>query len=122
MARNTRRRWRQATICSTSGWARWDAADRHIQLQHRPHPHPHLIVLEIEFWQLHLQAKEPLTVWHRLMRSAVFADFTAVRRAFGAADYVAPYTIFDIGGKREINARQARVLAQRFGVSAAAFI
>lgn len=53
-----------------------------------------------EFWELHPQAKEPLVVWHRLMRSAAFADFNAIRKTFPAADYVAPYTIFDIGGNK----------------------
>jgi len=46
------------------------------------------------------------------MRSVALADFLAVRRTFGSADYVAPYN----------NARQARALAQRFGVTAAVFI
>ena len=53
-----------------------------------------------EFWELHLPAKEPLAVWYRLMRSAVFADFNALRKTFPAADYVAPCTIFDIGGNK----------------------
>ena len=53
-----------------------------------------------EFWQIHPAAKEPLMVWHRLMKSAAFADFNAIRKTFGAADYVAPFTVFDVGGNK----------------------
>jgi mRNA interferase HigB len=53
-----------------------------------------------EFWSIHPTAKEPLAAWHRVMRSAVFADFNAIRKAFGTADYVAPYTVFDVGGNK----------------------
>ena len=53
-----------------------------------------------EFWARHPPAKEPLAVWYRLMRSTVFADFNAIRGTFPAADYVAPYTVFDIGGNK----------------------
>ena len=53
-----------------------------------------------EFWELHPPAKGPLAAWFRLMRSAVFADFNAIRKTFAAADYVVPYTVFDIGGNR----------------------
>jgi mRNA interferase HigB len=34
------------------------------------------------------------------MERSTFADFNAIKRTFGAADYVAPYTIFDVGGNR----------------------
>jgi mRNA interferase HigB len=53
-----------------------------------------------EFWELHPQAKEPLAAWFRLMERNEFADFNAVKGTFGAADYVAPYTIFDVGGNK----------------------
>ena len=53
-----------------------------------------------EFWQLHPLAKEPLAAWYRLVRSAAFVDFNAVRKTFPAADYVRPYTIFDVGGNK----------------------
>jgi mRNA interferase HigB len=53
-----------------------------------------------DFWEVHALAKEPLAVWFRLMRSAIFADFGAVRKTFGSADYVSPYTIFDVGGNK----------------------
>jgi mRNA interferase HigB len=53
-----------------------------------------------EFWQIHPQAKEPLSAWFRVMERSTFADLNAIKRTFGAADYVAPYTIFDVGGNR----------------------
>jgi mRNA interferase HigB len=51
-----------------------------------------------EFWEIHLQARDPLSAWFRVMERSKFADFIAIKRTFGAADYVAPYTVFDIGG------------------------
>ena len=53
-----------------------------------------------EFWETHSAAKGPLTTWFRLMKSSHFADFGAIKRTFGAADYLAPYTIFDMGGNK----------------------
>src|ERR1044071_4139507 len=53
-----------------------------------------------EFWELYPPAKGPLSVWYRVMRSAAYADFNAIRRTFPAADYVAPFTVFDIGGNK----------------------
>ena len=53
-----------------------------------------------EFWQIHSPAKEPLTAWFRLMESTDFADFNAIRKTFGAADYLSPFAIFDIGGNK----------------------
>jgi len=34
------------------------------------------------------------------MEQTRFADFHAIRTAFPAADYAAPFTIFDIGGNK----------------------
>jgi mRNA interferase HigB len=53
-----------------------------------------------EFWEIHAQAKEPLSAWFRVIRHSKFADFNAIKGTFGAADYVAPYTVFDIGGNK----------------------
>ena len=53
-----------------------------------------------EFWEVHSAAKGPLTAWFRVMQSTDFADFNAIRKTFGAADYVAPYTVFDVGGNK----------------------
>src|ERR1700730_19015322 len=53
-----------------------------------------------EFWEIHPQAKEPLLAWVRLLERTDFADFNAVKNTFGTADYVSPYTIFNIGGNK----------------------
>ena len=53
-----------------------------------------------EFWEIHPQAKAALCAWFRVMEQTRFVDFKAVKGAFPAADYVAPFTIFDIGGNK----------------------
>jgi mRNA interferase HigB len=53
-----------------------------------------------EFWERHPSAREPLSAWFRLMESTHFSEFGAIKRTFGAADYVAPYTVFDTGGNK----------------------
>jgi len=53
-----------------------------------------------EFREIHPQAKDPLSAWFRVMERSKFADFNAVKGTFGAADYVAPYTIFNVGGNK----------------------
>ena len=53
-----------------------------------------------DFWEIHPQAKAPLSAWFRVMEQTRFADFNAIRASFPAADYVAPFTIFDIGGNK----------------------
>src|SRR4051812_29562522 len=52
-----------------------------------------------EFWETHPAAKGPLAVWFQLMQSN-YGDFNQIRRTFGAADYFAPFTIFDVGGNK----------------------
>lgn len=53
-----------------------------------------------EFWEQFPAAKEPLSAWYALMARSSFAEFNAVKRTFGAADYVAPYTVCDVGGNK----------------------
>lgn len=53
-----------------------------------------------EFWDKHPQAKEPLSAWFRVVSQSRFSDFNAVKATFGAADYVAPFTVFDVGGNK----------------------
>src|SRR5882724_3083753 len=53
-----------------------------------------------EFWEIHPPAKEPMTAWHGLLESHDFLDFHQIRATFGAADYLAPFTIFDVGGNK----------------------
>lgn len=54
----------------------------------------------IAFWSRHPDAQAPLTAWHQLMEAGEFADFHALRTTFAAADYVAPFTVFNIGGNK----------------------
>lgn len=53
-----------------------------------------------EFWESRPQAKEPLAAWFRIMEHSTFAAFGAVKAAFRTADYVAPFTVFNIGGNK----------------------
>ena len=52
----------------------------------------------IEFWQKQPDAKIPMEAWYRVVKNTCFANFNDVRRAFNSADYVAPYTVSDVGG------------------------
>ena len=54
----------------------------------------------VEFWTKYPDAKGPLEAWYRIMRREVFADFNALRKTFGSADYVDPFTVFNIGGNK----------------------
>ena len=60
----------------------------------------HIISLKIlrEFWRRHPEAEQPLRNWHSVAERSRFADFADLRESFGSADYVAPYTVFDVGG------------------------
>jgi mRNA interferase HigB len=53
-----------------------------------------------EFWEIHPQAKQPLLAWFRVVERSRFTNLNAIKKTFRAADYVAPYTIFDVGGNR----------------------
>ena len=51
-----------------------------------------------DFWQFHAQAKVPLSAWFRTISRSAFRDFNELRRTFPSADYVAPFTVFNVGG------------------------
>lgn len=34
------------------------------------------------------------------MESAIFEDFSNLKKIFGSADYVSPFTVFNIGGNK----------------------
>jgi mRNA interferase HigB len=53
-----------------------------------------------DFWEIHPQAKAPLCAWCRIVEHGSFSDFNTLKATFGAADYVAPYTLFNVGGNR----------------------
>ena len=53
-----------------------------------------------EFWEKRPPARSSLTAWFRLIELGNFENFHAIKRVFGSVDYVAPYTIFDVGGNK----------------------
>lgn len=53
-----------------------------------------------DFWEVHPSAENPLAAWYRVLERSTFTNFNAPKRAFGATDYVAPFSIFDIGGSK----------------------
>ena len=64
-----------------------------------------------EFWQKHPEAEKLLSERHSIVEHAEFRDSNHVREFFNSADYVPPYTIFDVGGN---NYRLAVIVRYRF--------
>lgn len=60
----------------------------------------HIISLKAlqSFWKKHPSAEAPMRYWHTLVEQTKFRDFHHVKQVFGSADYVSPYTIFDVAG------------------------
>jgi mRNA interferase HigB len=50
------------------------------------------------FWIKHRAAQTPLEAWFRIVRKLSPATFSEIKRTFNSVDYVAPYTVFDVGG------------------------
>ena len=50
------------------------------------------------FRQKHPEAENVLREWHSVLEQVEFRDFNHVRELFSSADYVPPFTIFDVGG------------------------
>ena len=74
----------------------------------------HIISLKMlrKFWQKHPEAEQSLRNWHAVAEHSRFVDFRDLRQCFGSADYVAPYTVFDVGGN---NYRVIAVVRYRAG-------
>jgi mRNA interferase HigB len=51
-----------------------------------------------DFWERHPKARSPLESWYQIAKHAQWESFADVRKAFGAADQVGRFTVFDIGG------------------------
>ena len=51
-----------------------------------------------DFWREHPAAEGVLRHWHSIAETAVFDAFNDLLRQFQSADYVAPYTVFNVGG------------------------
>jgi mRNA interferase HigB len=60
----------------------------------------HIISLKMlrDFWTKHPEAEQPLRNWHTVAEHSRFTDFADLKKSFGGADYVKPYTVFDVGG------------------------
>lgn len=52
------------------------------------------------FAQRHPDSRSPLKAWKQNMESNNFTNFIELKRTFGSADYVKPYTIFNISGNK----------------------
>lgn len=74
----------------------------------------HIISLKMlrDFWRKHPEAEQPLRNWHSVAEHSRFVEFADLRLTFGSADYVAPYTVFDVGGN---NYRVIAVVRYRDG-------
>jgi mRNA interferase HigB len=51
-----------------------------------------------DFWTKHTSAKNALLAWYRIVDASDFANFSALKKTFNTADYVPPYTVFDVAG------------------------
>jgi mRNA interferase HigB len=45
-------------------------------------------------------AGNALDYWYRVAKRATWASFAEVKQPFNAADFVAPFVVFDIGGNK----------------------
>ena len=54
----------------------------------------------MDFWARHQRAKKPLEAWKTLVEKNAFNHFAHLKQTFGAVDYAAPDTIFDVGGNK----------------------
>ena len=73
----------------------------------------HIISIKMlrEFWKRHPEAESVLREWRSVVEHVEFRDFNHVRIFFNSADYVPPYTVFDIGGN---NYRLVVIVRYRF--------
>jgi len=60
----------------------------------------HIISLKMlrDFWHRHPKTEQPLRNWHTVAEQLRFSDFADLKQSFGSADYVPPYTVFDVAG------------------------
>ncbi len=65
-----------------------------------------------EFWLKHPAAESPMRSWHKITRNAKWKSLDDLRRDFPTADYVAPWTIFNVGGN---NYRIIAKIEYKFG-------
>lgn len=68
----------------------------------------------VEAAEKHRELAEPLDIWYRMTKKAIWKNLMDVRRMFPAADAVGEFTVFNIKGKSyrlitEINYRTERI-------------
>ena len=73
----------------------------------------HIISIKMlrEFWQKHPESEKVLREWHLIVEHTDFKSFNHIRETFNSAEYVPPYTVFDIGGN---NYRVVVIVRYRF--------
>jgi mRNA interferase HigB len=52
------------------------------------------------FCAKHPEAGNSLDYWYRVTKRATWASFADIRQSFNAADFVAPFVVFDVGGNK----------------------
>lgn len=53
-----------------------------------------------EFWAVHPDSRGPLESWYRVMTRTDFTDLNALHAVYPSADYVRPFTVFNVGGNK----------------------
>ncbi len=53
-----------------------------------------------------------MTTWYKITKMAAWKNYDDLRRDFSSADYVAPWTVFDVGGN---NYRIVAKVEYKFG-------
>jgi mRNA interferase HigB len=53
-----------------------------------------------EFWEIRPDSQTPLVAWFRVVEVGKFENFNALKATFSSVDYVAPFTVFDVGGNK----------------------
>lgn len=53
-----------------------------------------------QFWEKHPNSKKSLVLWHKVVASAQWKNFSDLRRTYATADQVKNFTVFNIGGNK----------------------
>lgn len=54
----------------------------------------------VDFYKTHRDAKKSLETWRKVVSDTDFEHFPGLKRTFGSASYVTPYTVFNICGQK----------------------
>ena len=54
----------------------------------------------LDFERTYPESTASLEAWYNHMDSNSFSNFVELRRIFGSADYIRPYTVFNIAGNK----------------------